>query len=349
MRLTVLLSFLLLSTLSRAQYTVLDSTTGALENPNQYVDKYHDLLRFHDPIMYLAFPYIKSATGRSIPLTEGEGSNGFLLEGNFAYRFVVHQGKFYSYPFFQRMRFTFDVGLMPRLTNDFSAPLLPMSARFGLGLDYLLTSLEALKREHSTIAWTTLQLHHYSNGQSDSFFIDNPIVRNNYTGGDFSTNYFRGMLNLAVNSDRGNTITTSLGYQHELDLGGPLVLSPQLKGYYGIQRLLFGLQWTQKPQLFTTTYKHKGTAGDEDEVTIQKRRQIMIRTEFEYILDDLSLWTATNKQRWGAHAYFTYMPSVANEVGLMAHAFYGRDYLNIRFDDVVFIGEIGVYTKFNRR
>jgi hypothetical protein len=73
----------------------------------------------------------------------------------------------------------------------------------------------------------------------------------------------------------------------------------------------------------------------------------MLRTELEYIVDDLSKWRSSNLQRWGAHAYLTYMPSVTNEVGLMAHGYYGRDYLNIRFDDVVFIGELGIYVKFN--
>jgi hypothetical protein len=42
------------------------------------------------------------------------------------------------------------------------------------------------------------------------------------------------------------------------------------------------------------------------------------------------------------------MPSVTNEIGFMAHSFLGRDYLNIRFDDVVFVGELGLYFKFNR-
>jgi hypothetical protein len=43
------------------------------------------------------------------------------------------------------------------------------------------------------------------------------------------------------------------------------------------------------------------------------------------------------------------MPSVTNEVGFIFHTYAGRDYLNIRFDDVIFAGELGVYVKFNGR
>lgn len=78
------------------------------------------------------------------------------------------------------------------------------------------------------------------------------------------------------------------------------------------------------------------------------QRQLGIKTEFEFITGDLSVFPHDSKYRVGWHTYFTYMPSVTNEIGFMAHSFLGRDYLNIRFDDVVFVGELGLYFKFNR-
>jgi len=76
---------------------------------------------------------------------------------------------------------------------------------------------------------------------------------------------------------------------------------------------------------------------------------VTFKTELEYILGDLSQFPGSRKFRLGWHNYFTYMPSVNNEVGFILHAFLGRDYLNIRFDDIVFIGEAGLYVKFNKR
>lgn len=318
------------------------------ENPNYVMDRYHDILRYHDPIMYLAIPVIKPITERAVPLEDGEGKDGYLAEGNFAYRFTIQKGKYYSSRFFQKTRFTFDVGLTPRLTNDNSSPLLPSNNKFGLGLDFLFSKTSELKEEKADLVWATAQLHHYSNGQADSFFIEGPVQRNNYTSGDFSTNYYRVLLNIATSPQQKSITTFSLGYQKDIDLGGPLTRSKELKNYYGDDRLLFTFQWTQKPSLRTVNYLNKATP-EEDVIQIEKRRQWGFRTEFEYLLGDLSNFTGDNKRRFGWHNYITFMPSVTNEVGFLLHSFVGRDYLNVRFDDIVLIGEAGVYVKFNAK
>jgi hypothetical protein len=341
--------FFLLSFFStRAQRYIWSPDSLAKENPNYAMDRYHDILRYHDPIMYLAFPVIHPIGERSIPLEDGEGKNGYLMEGNFAYRFVIQQGKYYSTRLFQKTRFTFDVGLTPRLTNDYSAPLLPSNNKLGFGLDFLFSKVSELKEENPKLVWSTVQLHHYSNGQADSFFIEGPVQRNNYAGGDFSTNYYRILFNIGSSSSQKSVITTSFGYQKEFDPGGPLARSKELEKYYGDERLLFSFQWTQKPSLRTVSYQNRATP-EEDVIQIEKRRQWGFRTEFDYITGDLSHFVGDKKRRFGWHNYLTFMPSVSNEVGFLLHSFVGRDYLNIRFDDVVFIGELGVYVKFNTR
>jgi hypothetical protein len=215
-------------------------------------------------------------------------------------------------------------------------------------MDYLLSNPAQLKKEKTMLFWTTLQLHHYSNGQADSFFIEGPVQRNNYRRGDFSTNYYRVLLNLARTDQQKSIVSGYVGYQREIDLGGPLSRSKELEQYYGDSRLLFNLQWAQKPKLVTSHFVNKATA-QSDTIKLEKRRQVSFRTQLEYILSDLSRFEGENKQRLGWHSYLTYMPSVTNEVGFMLHTYVGRDYLNIRFDDVVFVGEVGVYVKFNAR
>jgi hypothetical protein len=336
----------LLSVLSSQAQEVQTWSPDSLEqsDPNYAMNRYHDILHFHDPYMYLAYPIINPIVKRKVPLRDGEGKGGYWGEGNIAYRFSVYQGSYFHTPFFQRMRLTFDVGITLRLTDDYSSPLLPSNDKFGFGLDYLLSPIPNLRKENTALVWTTVQVHHYSNGQADSFFIEGH-KRNNYHNGDFSNDYWRAMLNIAGASKQKSIISTSVGYQKDFDPGGPLSRSPELDKYYGDSRVLFNFQWTQKPLLKIVNYANKSTA-EPDSVAIKKRRHFAFRTELEYILGDLSNFPGKDKHRFGAHGYLTYMPSVTNEVGFMAHAYTGRDYLNIRFDDIVFIGELGLYVMF---
>src|SRR5438045_2979246 len=196
----LLLFFLLFAFRLSAQRYIWSPDSISQADPNYSMDRYHDILRYHDPVMYLAFPIVRPIVDRQVSLVDGEGKNGYWAEGQFGYRFTIYQGKYYSHPFFQRMRATFDVSLLSRLTRDESEPLLPMNNKVGFGWDFLLSGLNQLKKGKANLVWTTLQLHHYSNGQADSFFINSPVQRNNYLGGDFSTNYYRILLNIGATS-----------------------------------------------------------------------------------------------------------------------------------------------------
>jgi len=340
--------FLLVSLLSLtapAQRFIWSPDSLSVSDPNYGMDRYHDILKYHDPIMYLAFPITKPLVDRPLILEEGEGKNGYWVENHFGYRFAIYKGRYYSSPFLQRMRLTLDANLSGRLTRDDSNPLLPFNNKFGVGLDFLFSRLDGLKKEKANLLWTTLQLQHYSNGMADSFFIDNSVQRNNYRSGDFSTNYGKVLLNFGRSSRDKSILITSIGFQQDLDLGGPLSRSKELERYYGNTRLLFSLLWAQKPQLRTAHYTNFSTPQRE-KVTVERRQQFGFRTELEYIVGNLDNFPYKNKYRIGWHNWLTYAPSVTNEVGFMGHTFVGRDYLNIRFDDIIFVAELGLYLKF---
>jgi hypothetical protein len=330
---------------SKAQDNIWSPDSLSTTSPNFAMSRYNQLLGYHDPIMYLAFPLIYPLVTRTIPLRNGEGKDNYWLEGNFSNRFVIHKGKYYNPAWLQRLRLTFDVTLTPRLTRDSSSPLLPSNNKFGLGLDILLSPIKGLIKEHATPAWLTVLISHYSNGQADSFFLhDNGNRRNNYRSGDFSTDYLRIMFNMARIAAGEHVISAAAGWQKEIDFKGPLGMSPELTNNYGKQRLLFSFQWLRASRLVainnilsTRTKK------------VVKQRQFSFRTDLEYIMGDLSNFPLQNKYRLGWHTYLTYMPSTTNEVGFLIHTYLGRDYLNIRYDDIVFIGEAGLYVRINRR
>jgi hypothetical protein len=317
----------------------------AQAEPNSRMERYRTILRYHDPLMYVTFPVIEPIADRLAPLENGEGKHDYWLEGQFAYRFTLFQGKFYTLPLLQRIRPTIDFELIPRLTRDDSNPLLPINNKFGVGVDFLLSSLRGLSKEKATLLWTTFQLHHYSNGQADSFYTKGPVQRNNYRSGDFSTNYWKGFLHIAHAGQR-NFVTASIGYRQDVDLGGALNRTPELYNNYGERRALASLQFVNKPKLTTATHLNRATI-EEDFVKVQHQSQWLFRAELEYILGDLSRYMRVNKYRLGGHMYLTYLPSLTSEVGFLLHTYAGRDYLNIRFDDIVFVGEAGLFLKFN--
>lgn len=347
---TLLFSFLAICTVqAQDHWWSPDSLSGS--SPNHKMNRYHELLGYHDQLMYLAFPIIEPIEPRRVPLIDREGKEGYWLEGNFANRFVIHKGKYYNGRLLQRLRFTLDVALTPRLTRDLSSPLLPSNNKFGLGFDFLLSSLSRLDKEHCTPAWLTIQMLHYSNGQADSFFIKNDegIMRNNYRSGDFSTNPLRMMFNFAHHSSDRSIVSFGLGWQKEIDLRGPFGMSKELLNYYGKNRALFNFQWLVVSKLVVRSPANASIRAKDSTIKVTKRRQFSFRSEMEYIIGDVSAFPLDRKYRLAWHAYLTYMPSTTNEVGFLVHTYTGRDYLNVRFDDVVFIGEAGLFVRLNRK
>jgi hypothetical protein len=342
------LNLLLLPSFAQTDTTIAStlSDPGPVKQDQHAVDRFHQVLRYNEPIMYLAFPIIEPIVDRSYPLQEGEGKDGYWAEGHFGHRFLIYKGKYYNAAFFQRMRWTFDVSILTRLTRDDSSPLLPYSNRFGIGLDYMLSSLSKLEEGNSGILWATFQLHHYSNGQADSFFLDVPAKRNNYRTGDFSSNYWRGMLNFSTNPNKKNIYLFGAGYQQELDMDGPLSSSKQLKNYYGDGRALFYFQWHNR-SMRQVERSDRSVRNGKTMITKDVKRHIGFRSELEYLTGNMSQFPHDNKYRLGWHNYLTYMPAVSNEIGFMVHTYLGRDYLNIRFDDIIFGAAAGLYIFFN--
>jgi hypothetical protein len=102
----------------------------------------------------------------------GKGSTGIGWKVVLLTGLTFTRAKYYNYKFFQRLRPTLDIDLLVRLTKDHSSPLLPSDNKIGLGPDFLLSNLDQLKKKKANLVWATFQLHHYSNGQTDSFFIE---------------------------------------------------------------------------------------------------------------------------------------------------------------------------------
>ena len=75
---------------------------------------------------------------------------------------------------------------------------------------------------------------------------------------------------------------------------------------------------------------------------------IHLRTEIGFILGDLDNFRSNllndggNKYRLGARGLFELAPDNHRSVGYFVSVYYGRDYMNIRYDDIIFTTQLGV-------
>lgn len=232
---------------------------------------------------------------------------------------------------------------MLRMTRDNSSPLLPTSNNVGLGADYFLSNIKNISSNHALSYWLKLQLHHYSNGQAASFYYMGTSGRNNYKNGDFSTNYLRAVVYGMKRLSDDHLFTASFGYQRELNIGGPLTISTEMYNAYGFNRILASIQWLKESR-YEMEYD-KQLKLTEQSSTGEYR----FRSELTYITNkNLSQFPSKKKYRLGIHNYLTYRPWAISDVGLVFHHYFGRDYLNIRYDDIVNSYQLGVVLNFNR-
>jgi hypothetical protein len=62
----------------------------------------------------------------------------------------------------------------------------------------------------------------------------------------------------------------------------------------------------------------------------------------EYILGNMSNFDRSKKNRFGIHFYSEIDFAKSRTTGIVFHLYHGRDYLNIRYDDIITGGNIGL-------
>jgi hypothetical protein len=138
-------------------------------------------------------------------------------------------------------------------------------------------------------------------------------------------------------------LTGGLGYQ--FDLGG----MPEQTNRYGQNRILLILQSRSKPRTaFFNIIPKLRTIKEIDintgkSYTLKRLWEHRVRIESDYILGNLDDFHRSQNYRFGVHFYYEILPLRSRSIGAIFHAYYGRDYLNIRYDDIV-LGIMGGLT-----
>ncbi len=294
-------------------------------------------------------PFVSSIKERRIPLRQGEGVNSdfYLIEANLDLKFPLFFGRAVGSDWRKRNRITFDYNGTFRMTLDDSKPLTPGSNRVGFSWNMNLRNnrtnyrnkkdgRELIESKVTNPKFLNMMVRvlHYSNGQAPGFFYvpDETApenFRNSYLDGDFSTNYVYLELTQGVYKKALKSLhQASLGYRY--DFGSEetvLAFSQEQEMAYGRHRLL--AKYDYRTERFGKKFEYH------------------MRTELEYILGNLSsfrpnLEDDSKKYRFGIKGIFELAPKNHRSVGYFLSAYFGRDYLNIRYDDIVYSIQAGV-------
>ena len=337
------------------RYITVDSS---IYGEMQRVWKAHQAINYGTPGGYIA-----PLGTRRVKMREGEGvKNFYLLEANLDHRYTLSMGRPHAAAWSRRTRTTFDYKVNFRMTRDESSPIVPYSNDVGLSVESTIwdsfrgniiqdkerfnfvTYDSLLKLGHKTHKFITtlIQLHHYSNGQEPGSTYTEPVTlltRNDYKKGDFSTNYLRARLTWSrVNLANHSLLSLGLGFRRDMGSDdGTFVYTPAQDSSYGKQRLEYQAIWYSR--VFTTRALLKDR---------KNKWQLHMRAEGDIILDKNlqkfipNLEANTGKYRMGTNFFTELRPLSHRTIGYVFHFYLGRDYMNIRYDDIIWSASIGL-------
>ena len=327
------------------------------------------ILNANLPVSYVTIPMIGQnikAVERIQPLTLGEGQKGYILEGITDLNFILVQGRGMSNHGWQTQRTLFRYAPGVRMTRDNSSNLVPTNQKVGLHFDKILwdnyTNIKMWDNKGNTrrfldsnwnrstrvfhMVYISLLAMHYSNGQAEGVYrsaADSIVGRNDYIKGDFSTNILQAALTWSRYNRHKDLLSVNMGYQHDGNWFGPFYFIPQQKKRYGQDRIVGYLQWRTRP----LRHPFGATTGiwdakNKKAYKIDNKWEYRFRFDYEYIMGDLSLFKRSKEYRFNWHLFLEGMPLRSRSVGYMIHFYRGRDYFNIRYDDIVFAFSFGI-------
>lgn len=302
---------------------------------------------------------------RILPLREGEGKNGYLMEGQIDQVFPLMWNRNQEGHFAQTSRLSFRYAPALRMTEDDSHVIIPTNQKVGVQFDKVLwdnqtkyfifppprhaydfkDNYQWMRGKDPLKMWQLqLNLMHFSNGQRSGVYAtteDSVMQRNDYTKGDFSTNYFNAMI--IYSRYRYSLFSAGIGYQEELGTyDGTFNYSIEQERRYGRHRVLGLLQYRTKP--FSNPVNRHIKFRDPSSgkwYKVDRQIELRVRLETEYIVGDLSDFKRSKDYRLNTHFFAELDFFRSRSFNIFLHGYYGRDYFNIRYDDIVWAIHFG--------
>lgn len=378
--LLLMLSALSIQFVRGQSYPNIDRVTSG--NPELYEVIHQSWIANEHPSRLALSPLIFPLFPRRIPLRPSEGNWLQIFEADMHLRYIIAMGRGSSNDLRKRGKITFDYSPNFRMLSSESLPLTPMNNKVGLGFNFNVwnsklgfpensgpTTLIVDATERLHLVDLLVQVHHYSNGQPPGFYYypkkaDPAMKRNDYRGGDFSTNYL--YTELTYGQLKNHALKQlSLGVRVDGGLFGLIPFSSELEGSYGKVRLRMTFNTKSAPKkmvLRKMILEEKGYPDrwKHDGVQYLFYRTYCINTRFwaELITSNMDHFQAnaldpsggptTGKYRLSAGGLVELAPSNHRSIGYFAMLYLGRDYLNARYDDIVWTFQAGLTITFNK-
>lgn len=316
----------------------------------------HKILWGNHPISYVLLLPHYFGIDRAVPLGDGEGQNQYLIEGNIDLTYPILQGRNQSRHWNQSNKLSFHYNPALRMTRDSSSPIYPTNQKVGLKWEYIFsnnyTKKDILKNDPFFYAsrdnWKStsgsfkmwnleLNVMHYSNGQPPGSNITDSltgITRNDYRNGDFSTNYVQALfIRSILNQD--HLFSFGIGAQLDGGIGDTFAYTEDQEGAYGHWRLNGFVQYRSTPHAYGKAILWSDFRNQKI-YKVKKLIEHRFRLNYNFILDDLSNYNKSQEYRVSAHFIYQLNFIKARSAGLVFHFYTGRDYFNIRYDDVIY-------------
>jgi hypothetical protein len=320
----------------------------------------YEILKGIQPLSYVGGALFKGVN-RPFTLKEGEGRKGYIFEACIDQTFTIAQGRNGSNHRTQRGRVAIRYAPSFRMARDSSSPLIPSNQKIGFEFDYAVwnnyTKKAKLKNDYLYYArdpkWINssknfsvvhliVQAMHYSNGQPPGVFLTTfPVKRHNYLKGDFSTNFLSIMGVYSLYSKEHRLYSMGLGYRKDGSVGGPLGFTNEQEKRYGKHRMQSLLQYRTAPKP-SGKLREWINVKTGDTLTLRSKTSFRHRLEMEYIIGNLDSFDRAKKSRFGLHWFTEIEFAKSRAIGAFIHFYYGRNYMNIRYDDIIRGGNIGL-------
>ncbi|MFN8280757.1 MAG: hypothetical protein U0V49_10780 [Saprospiraceae bacterium] len=353
------------------------------DHPNDYNIIRSSWIAFEDPSYLAPVPLVIPYKPRRIELREFEKSiSSFqLMEAKLNLKYTIASGRESSKGMLRRVRGTINYAPNFRMymNGNASNPLTPTNQDIGIGVDmnifannlgYIWNDRNRQLLTEGSLKtmnfWNfNISAAHYSNGQENGFFYQvNNDKRNDYQKGDFSTNYLRFTLVYGqhIVKDRQKGATNDqmwqigLGYQNDGKAVGGFT-HEQIRSY-GKSRLSFKLDYRFGPKKTFCIFHNgpgfsKRVIVNNETVMVNKTVEHHLYFKTSVIIDNLDNFTPnikndSGKYRLNFEVFYELNYYRWRTLSLFAKYYFGRDYINIKYDDIVHVVMIGLVANFNK-